>query len=439
MKTILVFFVVLALFPFLFSTIINVPADQPTIQSGINATVNGDTVLVHPGIYYENISFNDLSITLASLFLTTQDTTYISHTIIDGNQNGSVLLLFLGESTTVVIAGLTIQNGHNSDWYWGGGGISCIDYEQLMIMNCHIINNSSSSYGAGIYLTQSNTTIANCLIKDNISDDCELGGGICCDRTQEMIIQNTLITGNSAVEGGGLQIRYSNSSIENSTISGNTAAIGGGVHCDNSSSSFENVDIKNNIVTGSGGGIYSLESEQTFTDVTISNNTAIVSGGGIYCSNSDLIFSPDNRCNIYQNSNLGSRITGADLFASDCDIINVIVDTFTVFTPTEYHASPIENFTFDILNGQGEVIDSDLYVSPDGDNSNSGTNPEEPFRTISYAISHIYIDSLSPNTIHLAAGIYSPSTNGEVYPIDWLDHIFLEGAGQDVTILDAEN
>ena len=38
------------------SQVINVPSDQPTIQSAINASVDGDTVLVADGTYYENIN-----------------------------------------------------------------------------------------------------------------------------------------------------------------------------------------------------------------------------------------------------------------------------------------------------------------------------------------------------------------------------------------------
>src|SRR5438309_7516139 len=45
---------------------INVPAGQPTIQAAINAASNGDTILVAPGTYRENINFMGKAITVTS-------------------------------------------------------------------------------------------------------------------------------------------------------------------------------------------------------------------------------------------------------------------------------------------------------------------------------------------------------------------------------------
>jgi len=68
------------------ATIINIPSEYLTIQQGIDASLVADTVLVQPGTYIENINYNGKNITVASLFLTSADTSYISQTIIDGNQ-----------------------------------------------------------------------------------------------------------------------------------------------------------------------------------------------------------------------------------------------------------------------------------------------------------------------------------------------------------------
>ena len=112
MKKLILFLILSALtFAVVFktqATIINVPADSRTIQGGINNAVDGDTVLVRPGIYIENINFNGKDIVLASMFLLTQDTSYISQTIIDGNKDGSVVSFESGEDSTSVLTGFTI-------------------------------------------------------------------------------------------------------------------------------------------------------------------------------------------------------------------------------------------------------------------------------------------------------------------------------------------
>ena len=41
-----------------FPTVVHIPADYSTIQRGIDASLDGDTILVETGIYTENINFN---------------------------------------------------------------------------------------------------------------------------------------------------------------------------------------------------------------------------------------------------------------------------------------------------------------------------------------------------------------------------------------------
>ena len=84
-------------------------------------------------------------------------------------------------------------------------------------------------------------------------------------------------------------------------------------------------------------------------------------------------------------------------------------------------------------------MNNDLYVNPTGNNNNSGLSPSEPPRTISCAIIKILADSLNPRNIYLANGIYSPSTNGENYPLYMHSYISLIGESEPNVIIDAED
>ena len=149
-----------------------------------------------------------------------------------------------------------------------------------------------------------------------------------------------------------------------------------------------------------------------------------------------LISAQENRSSIY--SNIGNSL-GIDIYSSCTDCMtNVVLDTFTVMNPTAYYASPINNYTFDIQNAINGQINANLYVSPDGDNTNDGLTEDTPLKTITFALQSIYADSLSPKMIHLINGVYSPSSNGEDYPICLIDFVSLIGESQIDVVLDAE-
>ena len=51
-------FIIFSLISFSLGSTINIPNDFPTIQLGIEASNNGDTVIVAQGVYYENLTIN---------------------------------------------------------------------------------------------------------------------------------------------------------------------------------------------------------------------------------------------------------------------------------------------------------------------------------------------------------------------------------------------
>jgi len=200
---------------------------------------------------------------------------------------------------------------------------------------------------------------------------------------------------------------------------------------------IENLTIQNGSSDYGAGISCTSVSNLTLSNVEIKNNSANINGGGIYLtSNSNIIFDTSNRCNIHSNT---SGLIGEDIYAtSDCPTIDVFVDTFTVISPSDYYAYPTHKFNFNILNFKIAQQNGDLFVSPSGDDNNTGLNAGAPLRTITNAIKKINANAQNPHTIHLEQGTYSPSQTGESFPIYTKSYVSISGDNKMTTILDGE-
>ncbi len=310
-------FVVLSILycPLLGAAMIHVPGDQPTIQEGIDAAQNGDTVLVAAGTWVENINFQGKSISVTS-------ESGPAVTTIESGAFRSVVTFAGGETLDALLEGFTITGGSgteiNGDVF--GGGILCRLASSPTISGNIIFSNSTLDGGGGIAcIEQSAPLIAGNTIR--LNDAIYNGGGIVCRDSSPVISDNT-ISRNSCFFGGGVPI-YGLSSqpqVTGNTISYNEAEyVGAGVICSQySSPTLANNIIQGNISQGEGGGINCnswstplitgnlitgnragfgpnfggagivvwLEAFATITNNTVTNNVSGHEGGGIWITDS---------------------------------------------------------------------------------------------------------------------------------------------------------
>jgi len=307
---------------------ITIPTEYATIQAGIDASVDGDTVLVQPGTYYETINFIGKEILLTSFILTTNDTNYIDYTIIDGNQEQSSVVTFnYGEDSLSIIRGFTIRNGlgnnadpdmdgtfadygggiycensspklefliikQNTVLGGGGGGIFCFDSSPI-IFSTKIIDNYSNDVGGGIYLKlNSNPTLIYVIISENYG---AYGGGLYARDTCEISANNLIFDNNFSSNASAFLVKeYSSLSMENGVITNSSSSIK--FICNNSSSvildnclinedqtgsiMFSNMStfiLKNSVINGN-TGIELGNSNANFINSTITGNVYINSG-----------------------------------------------------------------------------------------------------------------------------------------------------------------
>ncbi len=245
-----------------------VPGRYPTIQAAIDASVDGDVVLVADGVYTgpgnRDIDFRGKSITLRSA--SGPDSCVINCQGTEDDRHRG-FWFHSGESEAAVLDGFTVRNGvvgGNVCSSFVGGGIRCDDSSPT-IANCIITGNMVQDHcvarGGGVYSSGGSPRILNCEIIENdafASDVFALGGGIYCAGGSP-VIANCTIAGNTATtaaqplsRGGGLYLNC-NAQMINCVVDGNFSINGGGINQAGGSLTLVNCTVAANEISASAG------------------------------------------------------------------------------------------------------------------------------------------------------------------------------------------
>lgn len=300
-----------------------VPGSQPTIQAAINVAVNGDTVLVLPGVYTENLDVQGKDITIESAGGAAQTT-------IDGGLLGTTVLYSAGSTRSSVLRGFTITGGLRTGGSPGGvGGGIRIDGSSPTIRDCVVTGNTSESYGGGIgAIGASGPRIERCdLIGNHASGLSYASGGgfaaVSATAAATEIVDCTIAANDAVTRGGGIFAAYSPGlTIDSCRITRNVTAGtsgnlngGAGVFLSlNSTAAVTNCRIWANQSASDGGGVKWFN----VTGVTFVNDTIVDNVGGgasgtatgaAYGSNvvSDFV-----NCILWNNGATEFNFTGTD-------------------------------------------------------------------------------------------------------------------------------
>ncbi len=219
--------------------------DFDTIQAGIDAADDGDTVLVAAGEYVVIVPITFRGKAIAVRSEAGAEATTVRMGIPDDSKRASVVVFEEAETAASILEGFTLTGGRGC-WVidplpaasgLGGGGILCVASSPT-ILTCTITKNTAGS-GGGVNPTYgASPTLIECIITDNSVPGS--GGGISCWDDSSVTMTDCVISGNSATgttkgvngNGGGIFCgQNSELTLIDCSLSENSAGINGGGSC----------------------------------------------------------------------------------------------------------------------------------------------------------------------------------------------------------------
>lgn len=314
--------------------VLRAPGDFGTIQAAIDASVDGDEVVIADGVYTgegnRNLDFGGRAITVRS-----ENGPESCILDCDDADRARGFRFHSGESFTSVLQGISIINGVPPRGQGANGGAIWIDGASPTILNCRISDCMSFVRGGGVAVTSGSPLFRDCLFNQNFASETNGNGGgavysegnprfLDCTFTDNyggsfggaifssagtleltgctFVANESLSRGGGAVatrdaffnrcafidnrngeSGGAIRHEVGDLVVLDSVFLGNLSGnLGAGIYSSGRSSYVANCTFKDQWVGGSGGGYYCrLEGIHIIDNCTFDKGFSWPGGGGL--------------------------------------------------------------------------------------------------------------------------------------------------------------
>ncbi|MDP8206658.1 MAG: T9SS type A sorting domain-containing protein [Candidatus Electryonea clarkiae] len=245
-----------------YSNLLRVPDQYETIQSAIDSSIVGDTVLISPGTYYEQLLINEHGLTLAGEFIFDEDSLTIVETIISGDNSYRPLTIISTGDDPVNIVGISIVEGFMTGGGENKGGGVRADSCLLNISYC-LIKDNNAQYTAGIWTHESEVFVNYSLFMANSSPG--EAGGLLCLYCSSILVEDNLFVDNSGGAGGGMVSKESPGTIRRNKFLNNSSSMtGGGLSIGSGNIVIRDNDFIENTAESTGAGLFVWSNDTSF-------------------------------------------------------------------------------------------------------------------------------------------------------------------------------